>query len=388
MKRLAAAALLLALGWLAVQLLSKEAHPPRQELVPPAPGRAASVDEADESRPPAELAPVPELVREPAPNTSPAEQAEPPVARETPPRLEPADPAPEEPAPVEGPTGLVVGRVVDRDGAPLTDAIVKFDPIVAGRTNQLGSWVQAGRTGFEKALEPGEYEVTVSLTKSSQNKHLGRPPRRTVQVVESGVHHLREVVVGGRRLVDPGGAVPTSIPVYLQDLETGAEYVTLSDPWGKFGFEWLYPGSYELAVAPDGAIEGNPRSFLTEPGPRERIQVVGDENTRDLGDYTIHFDGSYHLFCRLRFEGARVPESDNLRARVWQPKAFEQRSWPLALERLSEFEWHVRDPTGYGECELEVYEVEPDSDRAVWTRAVPILPRANQREFVTLVVDL
>ncbi|MEM7516391.1 MAG: carboxypeptidase-like regulatory domain-containing protein, partial [Planctomycetota bacterium] len=287
----------------------------------------------------------------------------------------------------------VTGRVVDQGSVPVENATVYHDNPDPNTWRETGLQQTDSEGKFTFWLYPGEIQLRTSLSRFSDWTYLGIPPEFEFAVSPGEHLELGDIVLGGGnaslvgRVTDANGDSAAMIKVVLSRIGGIGSMSTETDAQGNFRFLGVYPGEYQFAVAPDGAILGNPRRFLHVPGPVRDVVVTGEVGDIDLGDFELRFDGSFHLYARLSFADGHLPAWEDLRARVFLPSGIELKDEELEFQSKTQFEWHVREPDLLSEVVIEVSELDPETKEALWTKTVNCVPKRHQRQRVFITVE-
>ncbi len=211
---------------------------------------------------------------------------------------------------VESPSGVIRGRVVDGQGAPITDAFVDAARQSESATAAEGQARHAIRWSWSRDPALTDTDGAFTLDKLTPGTYTVRAFRR------GGGEALAEgVAVGGsvtltiRRTgsvsgtARAGGGPPETLTVALRDRKTGfARSETFFRTGGQFAMRDLPAGSFEVAVR---AAEGNGRAevVLAEGQDLTGVTVALEASATLTGRVVSLSDGSPIPGCLIHVEG-------------------------------------------------------------------------------------
>ncbi|MEM7517519.1 MAG: hypothetical protein AAF368_11435, partial [Planctomycetota bacterium] len=123
--------------------------------------------------------------------------------------------------------------------------------------------------------------------------------------------------------------------------------------------------------------------YLVKDHPVHEVDVTGEGGSYAIGNFALEFDDSYHFFGRLEFSPESTVVAENLRvfAIPLGPQAPAEEE--LYFSSPNDFAWHARDPSLYDEVQIEVREIDPETQEPIHVFQTTCRPVAQGRERST-----
>lgn len=227
---------------------------------------------------------------------------------------------------VEFPNLALRGRVVDREGQPVSGLYVRASPaeqVARGDGPTSSANVQSAADGsfVLDALAPGTYDVSAQAAGGpTSDQRWGRTQRRGVVLPADGRAPELVLVVdrAGRvtgTVVGIGGAPQGRARVSLQPLDPAGDArggQATADEAGRFALGGLAPGTYVARAAHESGVTREPRRIEVRAGEKSEVQLVlqpGGTVLVAIVDSTGKHVGGW---CRFTDErGGEVPQVGN-----------------------------------------------------------------------------